>query len=437
MKKDLLKAFMFAVLGVFSMNTFAQESDIEDAVVAVVSNKWIAQDGTTYKEVDGVPTFVCGHPDGKEITYVTSPEFNLITRSITVHYFIEAHTGADQKNDVATECRFIYVNTSGEQVEYREVFTDYIKKEGKLVLEHTFYLPDDWQEGTEVRTAVSVGAKGANIVTPQNLIVTAPVLFISEMSTENTEKIGWNEGKNIRLGIFRKFDSKTEAGDDKWYTLCLPFELTQELAENVFGAGTEIKIFDGVTEVYNSKGEMKKATFNFYDAAFTEGTGYPYLIKVGNDNVSNPLFEGVVVSTAIQNPEVIAEASSNIYTFMGNLDRQHYQVAEGSMHILSGNKILQCTDDDITMFKGLRGWFHFVEAPNTNFPKGIDTGSSAGVHDFSFAIFDGFSTDIKSVATQNVKKEGIYNMAGQKVNAVRNELQKGFYIINGEKVYVK
>ena len=44
---------------------------------------------------------------------------------------------------------------------------------------------------------------------------------------------------------------------------------------------------------------------------------------------------------------------------------------------------------------------------------------------------------INSVTTQNVKKEGIYNMAGQKVNAVRNELQKGFYIINGEKVYVK
>ena len=113
MKKNLLKAFMFAVLGVFSMSTFAQESDIEDAIVAVVSSKWIPQDGTTYKgDVKGVPTFVCGDPSGKDITYVTSPEFNLITPSIKVRYTIEANTDDDWKNDVATEVRFNYVNTS-------------------------------------------------------------------------------------------------------------------------------------------------------------------------------------------------------------------------------------------------------------------------------------------------------------------------------------
>jgi len=430
MKKNLLKAFMFAVLGVFSMNTFAQESDIEDAIVAVVSDKWIPQDGTTKTEVAGVPTFVCGHPDGKDITYVTSPEFNLITPSITVRYSIEAQTD-DWKNDVATECRFNYVNTSGESSEYRELCTDYDEKDGKIIIEKTFAVPADWQEGTEVRTTVSVGAKAGNIVTKENLSVTAPVLYISEMSSENTEKIGWNEGKKIRLGIFRKFTN------EKWYTLCLPFEMTQEIAETAFGAGTQIKVFGDVTEVYNAKGIMKKATFNFYNPDFTEGTGYPYLIKVGDDKVDNPQFNGVVVSTDVKTPEIIVDDSHNSYTFMGNLDRKHYMVTEGSMHILQDNKILQCTDDDITMFKGLRGWFHFVEAPNTNFPKDIDPSSSASVHDFSFAVYDEFYSNINSVTTQNVKKEGIYNMAGQKVNAVRNELQKGFYIINGEKVYVK
>ena len=424
MKKNLLKAFMFAVLGVFSMSTFAQESDIEDAIVAEVSSKWIPQDGTTYKDDGGVATFVCGQPSGKDITYVTSPEFNLITPSITVRYSIEAQTD-DWKNYVATEVRFNYVNTSGEPAEYREVCT------GKIIIEKTFEVPSDWQAGTEVRTTVSVGAKAGNIVTKENLSVTAPVLYISEMSTENTEKIRWNEGKKIRLGIFRKFTN------DKWYTLCLPFEMTQEIAETAFGAGTQIKVFGDVTEVYNSKGIMKKATFNFYNPDFTEGTGYPYLIKVGDDKVDNPQFNGVVVSTDVKTPEIIVDDSHNSYTFMGNLDRKHYMVTEGSMHILQDNKILQCTDDDITMFKGLRGWFHFVEAPNTNFPKDIDPSSSASVHDFSFAVYDEFYSNINSVTTKNVKKEGIYNMAGQKVNAVRNELQKGFYIINGEKVYVK
>ena len=199
MKKNLLKAFMFAVLGVFSMNTFAQESDIEDAIVAVVSDKWIPQDGTTYKgDVKGVPTFVCGDPSGKDITYVTSPEFNLITPSITVRYSIEAQTD-DWKNDVVTECRFNYVNTSGEPAESREVFRDYNHKDDKIIIEKTFEVPADWQEGTEVRTTVSVGAKAGNIVTKENLSVTAPVLYISEMSTENTEKIEWNEGKKIRI----------------------------------------------------------------------------------------------------------------------------------------------------------------------------------------------------------------------------------------------
>ena len=198
MKKNLLKAFMFAVLGVFSMSTFAQESDIEDAIVAEVSSKWIPQDGTTYKDDGGVATFVCGQPSGKDITYVTSPEFNLITPSITVRYSIEAQTD-DWKNYVATEVRFNYVNTSGEPAEYREVCT------GKITIDKTFEVPADWQEGTEVRTTVSVGAKAGNVVNKENLSVTAPVLYISEMSSENTEKIEWNEGKKIRLGIFRKF----------------------------------------------------------------------------------------------------------------------------------------------------------------------------------------------------------------------------------------
>ena len=304
-------------------------------------------------------------------------------------------------------------------------------KDDKIIIEKTFEVPADWQEGTEVRTTVSVGAKAGNIVTKENLSVTAPVLYISEMSTENTEKIGWNEGKKIRLGILRKFTN------EKWYTLCLPFEMTQEIAETAFGAGTQIKVFGDVTEVYNAKGIMKKATFNFYNPKFDEGTGYPYLIKVGDDKVDNPQFNGVVVSKTVQEPYVTADGSGNLYTFMGNLDRMHYQVSEGTMHILQDNKILQCTDDDDTMFRGLRGCFHFVEAPNTNFPKDIDPSSSASVHDFSFAVYDEFYSNINSVTTQNVKKEGIYNMAGQKVNAVRNELQKGFYIINGEKVYVK
>ena len=294
-----------------------------------------------------------------------------------------------------------------------------------------FQRPEGVPENATMFVNLKVEGTGHNIVSPGTFELTARELVIDENSEVNTDRLALNVGRNIRLRVIRSFQIP------KIYSLSLPFQFNQDWADQVFGEGTVVKEFCGVTEDFDADGDLtSNTTFNFKNTNFEQESSYPYLILPAQD-VENPLFEGVVVSGNNHVTTTVNGSEGRAYTFVGSLNKEHYPTEEGSMHILKNGQIWQCTSDDASSFKGVRGYFYYVEAVDNNNPHVLKQDDDSSVRSFNVQMFDDYYTDIKSVETQTTKKSGIYNMAGQKLNVGRAQLQKGFYIIDGAKVYVK
>lgn len=429
MKKKLLKSFAFVALGVFATSAYAQsesESDIQDAIVADISDDWategkVEQNGSSYTL--GLP-----RAHSEDEGSIISPEFPINGDLLFVPQ-AEAWTGATWKNNI-----IIVVNFK---------FTDEEGKEQVVPVEHEFeinkisqnyYLKFERPAGVPADATMSANIKltgnGQNTISPGYFEITARELVIDENSEVNTDRLALNVGRNIRLRVIRSFQIP------KIYSLSLPFQFNQDWADQVFGEGTVVKEFCGVTEDFDEEGDLtSNTTFNFKNTDFDHESSFPYLILPAQD-VENPLFEGVVVSDNNHVTTTVNGSEGGAYTFVGSLNKEHYPTEEGSMHILKNGQIWQCTSDDASSFKGVRGYFYYEEPVDNNNPHDLKQDDDSSVRSFNIQMFDDYYTDIKSIETQTTKA-GIYNMAGQKLNVGRAQLQKGFYIIDGAKVYVK
>ena len=430
MKKKLLKSLAFVALGVFATSAYAQsesESDIQDAIVADISDDW----ATEGKVVQNGSSYTLGLPrahDEDEGTII-SPEFPINGDLLFVPNAV-AWTGASWKNDITIVVNFKYTDEEGNQ---QVVPVEHVFEINKV--SQTYHLNFERPEGIPADATMSANIKltgnGQNTISPGYFEITARELVIDENSEVNTDRLALNIGRNIRLRVIRSFQIP------KIYSLSLPFAFSQEWADKVFGEGTVVKEFCGVTEDFDEEGDLtSNTTFNFKNTDFDHESSYPYLILPAQD-VENPLFEGVVVSGNNHVTTTVNGSEGGAYTFVGSLNKEHYPTDEGSMHILKNGQIWQCTSDDASSFKGVRGYFYYVEAVDNNNPHVLKQDDDSSVRSFNVQMFDDYYTDIKSVETQTTKKAGIFNMAGQKLNVGRAQLQKGFYIIDGAKVYVK
>ena len=430
MKKKLLKSFAFVALGVFATSAYAQsesESEIQDAIVAVVGNNWSVEGEVTHRE--GTTEYILGTQSTHDRGAITSPEFP-ITGDLVFVPKATAWTGATWKNGLFITVTFKYTDENGAEQTVPVTQELQIDKNGR-VYNLNFERPEGVPENAKMFASIKVDGTGHNIISPSSFELTARELVIDENSEVNTDRLALNIGRNIRLRVIRSFQIP------KIYSLSLPFAFSQEWADKVFGEGTVVKEFCGVTEDFDEEGDLtSNTTFNFKNTDFDHESSYPYLILPAQD-VENPLFEGVVVSGNNHVTTTVNGSEGGAYTFVGSLNKEHYPTGEGSMHILKNGQIWQCTSDDASSFKGVRGYFYYVEAVDNNNPHVLKQDDDSSVRSFNVQMFDDYYTDIKSVETQTTKKAGIYNMAGQKLNVGRAQLQKGFYIIDGAKVYVK
>jgi len=430
MKKQLLKTLAFVAFGAFATSVYAQsesESEIQDAIVAVVGKNWSAVEGTLVTpDEDG---FRLGDPSTHTYGSIISPEFP-ITGDLKFVPKGTAWTGAEWKNGLTVVAFFNWTDDEGVAHSQQVEKTFVVDKTGQLY-NLDFGRPEGVPADATMSAQIQVTGTGRNIISAESFEVTARELVIDENSEVNTDRLALNINRNIRLRVIRSFQIP------KIYSLSLPFKFSQDWADQVFGEGTVVKEFCGVTEDFDADGDLtSNTTFNFKNTDFEHESSYPYLILPAQD-VENPLFEGVVVSGNNHVTTTVNGSEGGAYTFVGSLNKEHYPTEEGSMHILKNGQIWQCTSDDASSFKGVRGYFYYVEAVDNNNPHVLKQDDDSSVRSFNVQLFDDEYTDIKSVETQTTKKAGIFNMAGQKLNVGRAQLQKGFYIIDGAKVYVK
>lgn len=120
--------------------------------------------------------------------------------------------------------------------------------------------------------------------------------------TDNAEFIVANNNEGQDISIPRTFPLTTE-----WYTLCLPFDLSDEQLTEAFGAGYTL------ATLANSVDHGSLISLNF-DFVHSFEAGKAYLLRPGTAVTENPVFEGVVVKNV--NPEDVA-ATSTLMNFQG------------------------------------------------------------------------------------------------------------------------
>ena len=191
-----------------------------------------------------------------------------------------------------------------------------------------------------------------------------------------------------------------------WNTICLPFAVSEDMMEEVFGAGYELRTFDS----------MSGTTMNFKSLKSIEA-GKPYLIKPAA-KVKNPTFTGVNI-TAVDPVEV----GENGFKMVGTYSR-HALATDGTQLFLgSGEKFFIPAASTNTM-NGLRAYF--------TVPAGTDA-------QMLRANIDGNLTSIDTIdATGKTAADApVYNLQGQRAGTSLQGLPRGIYVQGGKKIVVR
>ncbi|MGM9713970.1 MAG: glycoside hydrolase family 88 protein [Prevotella sp.] len=242
---------------------------------------------------------------------------------------------------------------------------------------------------------------------------------------------------------------------NQWTTLTLPFNLTQEEVQKVFGDGTQLIMLNNATLI----NEGARLEFIYHEIQNVL-PGYPYLIKptlksVTNDaNVKVTTSNGNITSFTVYskciNPFIKPfEVDTDPYTFKGTPD---YCTADKTNNKnVSGYSVNYATNDifvsegDGKLYvsggssygKGYRAWLKKKGTGETTSVKSISVVMS------SFSDDDNTTTsiDVAEMAPDLLEalgiQTGVYNLNGQRVANDTRNLKAGIYLVNGKKTVVK
>ena len=229
---------------------------------------------------------------------------------------------------------------------------------------------------------------------------------------------GLTEGNQYNVTLNRKF------GANKWYSVVLPFSVSQKQMKSVFGDGVKVLHYSDVT------GTDLNLFEHFYQMIVG---GTPVLVKPSKEVVTNPVFKNVTLTSQkvvdIENTGFKCTGSWN------NVDFPAYSyfidAKTNSFYQYDPTKVETST---VKPHAGaFRSWI--IASENASTAKQL-TMHINGIEEQgeTTAIWNAISgNDDAEVATK-----GIYSLSGQKMNAAdTSSLPKGIYIVNGKKFIVK
>ncbi len=226
--------------------------------------------------------------------------------------------------------------------------------------------------------------------------------------SDNTTIISDNNGKTVDVHLDRKFTA-----DGGWYTLCLPFAVSNGQLATVFGDGVRVESLTAARKETDGT-----TTLVFTTVSGGVEAGKAYLVKP-TETAENSVFSGVTLSSATPQPTEVGG-----YTFVGTYGLTHLDPTNANYRLLGGNDglgLYRIAADDATNLKGTRGYFVFPA-----------DGQQAAEAKVAVSV----PTDIHSVIGVEKVKEGIYTLQGVKIEHV-DHLPAGVYISNGKKILVK
>jgi hypothetical protein len=218
--------------------------------------------------------------------------------------------------------------------------------------------------------------------------------------TENSDIISANDGKTVDV----KLAGRTLFKDDKWNTICLPFNVT--LAGSPL-EGATAKTLTGAVMTGTH------VTLTFGDAVDELEAGVPYIIKwdAAEENIVEPVFSGVTISQL--EGQTLSFEDENV-KFIGYYDA--FTANDESIYYMTADNTLKYSDQPRTL-KSCRAYFQFTEASTgrqiiLNFGGGETTGIAD--LDMNETTGDWYTVDGKMLDKQPARK-GMYIKDGVKV----------------------
>lgn len=214
--------------------------------------------------------------------------------------------------------------------------------------------------------------------------------------------------------------------DGGWYSICLPFSLTEADIKNQF-KGAVFQGFNGV--------EQQDKTINLkFKRVTTTEAGKPYLIKpTENITAADLTFNNKLIeqTTPVDVNHKLDSDANKTFTFKGVFSpftANSEELAYKNIKFLSGIKGLDLVSPNGTgTMRCYRAYFVFPGK------KGIvETEAKITNHDEATAV--------QPVKRQEAETEHVvFSISGQKVAKVKNasQLPKGVYIINKKRIMVK
>lgn len=238
-------------------------------------------------------------------------------------------------------------------------------------------------------------------------------------NADNTDAINKLEvDKQYNVTLNRSF------GANKWYSVVLPFSVSQKQMKSVFGDGVKVLHYSDVT------GTDLNLFEHFYQMIVG---GTPVLVKPSQEEVTNPVFYNVTLTS-----QKVVDIENTGFKCTGSWDNVDFP--EYSYFIdAKTNSFYQYdpTKVETNTVKPHAGAFRswVIASENASTAKQL-TMHINGIEE------QGETTAIWNAISGNddaeVVTKGIYSLSGQKMNATdTSSLPKGIYIVNGKKFIVK
>ena len=251
--------------------------------------------------------------------------------------------------------------------------------------------------------------------------ITPSLTLETSKSLSETVKDKDITGKVPSIKIDRSF-----IADGGWYTICLPFSLTEDDIKKQF-KGAEFQGFDGVDQ------QDKTINLKFIKVTTTKA-GKPYLIKPIKDITAADLTfinKQIEKTTPVDVSYMLESDANKTFTFKGVFSpftADSEELADKNIKFLSGVKGLDLVSPNGTgTMKCYRAYFVFPGKKSI-----VETEAKITNHDEA--------TTVKPVKRQEAETEHVvFSISGQKMGKVKNasQLPKGVYIINKKRIMVK
>lgn len=362
--------------------------------------------------------------------------------ALTDVYVLGTNTKAgNQAFGPYTVSNFNYNNPGNITPVKREFYTN--QQTGKLFT--MLHYPEAAYENYVNENSRSLGGSTKNVAAENGGCW--PTIEDGKFSTTSGDYAGW---RNFALTGKIKDDTwdDDKRVDGKWYTMCLPFDMTEQQLKSAYGSKVEVVEFSGV-EVVTKPNHDKIITLKFKTPVTTTKAHHPYMIHPSLHKGTQTGVKTTIVGITKQEKKqesldaqkVEKTAGGVTYTFIGNYDNNKH-LQQYSYYYYSG--------DDETKYKnGFYKWTESNSGTWTPYTACVlmnkDNGANAKpAVSYYIETIDGQTTAIDTLpvmpAVRDMQQGKVYTITGQLVQQGALDLKvlpQGLYIVNGKKYIVR